>query len=140
MAKTGSISISCHKVDADVFMEILAALQRVGWSVNKNGYVVYMVDGNYELLSEPFAEYDNVLLRLKKSIDDKKHAAIDLIWTVEEAAIAVNYNDGQHLSVAIVDVPRQLPHSRIADFSWYIEKIAPIFPLLNWYRMKCLFD
>lgn len=142
MAKTGSISISCTKVDADVFMEVLSALQEAGWSVDKQGRVVYMVDGEFELISEPIAEYDNVLLRLRKSIDDKKHVAIDLVSgsDIGDVAIAVNYNDQQRLSVSIVDVPRKLPNSGIDDFSWYLERISPIFSLLNWFRMECLYD
>jgi hypothetical protein len=140
MSKTGAINISFKEKGNDNFNLVLNALLNNQWSLNKHGYIFFMLNGSYNFQSAPISESAEVISNLQYSIDNKKETCVDLIWKDGATIIGLLFIDNIHMIITISENIKLNEVKNSIDFPFYIEKLSPIFEFINYDDIKCEFN
>jgi hypothetical protein len=140
--KTGSIDIYSSNLKVKDFTLILNQLLLNGWSANKNGLIVYVIDDSYEPLSMTFNKnsLNAINRKLCDNMENGLNASIDLVLKDNEGIINLHVVKDGNLRIGILENIIYISDTDIIDFSWYIEKLKGVFSILNFYRLICSFD
>ena len=137
MSKTGSIIIETSFVNKENYLQIFNVLTNNGWSANRDNVISFMVNGTYTWRTESYVNLNNVLEFISASIDNRLETNIDLGWENTEIGLGLMYSKPNELIFLIAENILRLEHSGIADFSWYLGHIAPVFEILQFNRIEC---
>jgi hypothetical protein len=119
MSKTGAIFFKLDYVDFNKYEGIIDGLSDQGWSTNKNGNVIFMVNESFEWQTAQFYDYPDVIDLIQASINNNLATCIDLIWINESASIGLNFINNKTIMISISEEIRMLGLLPVIDFSWY---------------------
>ncbi|WP_315814128.1 hypothetical protein [Paraflavitalea speifideaquila] len=140
MSKTAALFIKTTNLDFNKYDEILDRLTSQGWSMNKNGAIVYMVEDTYEWIASPLNEINYIKNTVKQSINKNLATCIDMQFVDGLHNIGIMYIDPSTLMISISENIKLLENIPIADFSWYITKISSIYKTIDISSFECLYN
>ncbi|MDI3320676.1 hypothetical protein [Pinibacter soli] len=141
MAKTGAIFVDTSSIiiDESVYETIMNTLLNNGWAINDE--FSYMVDGTYDFQSTNRQNFGQVFRLVKNSISNGKECFISLSHQDNVSiAVEVTYLNSKSIMFSIVEDSVTLKNMKVTDFSFYIERLASIFEVIDFNRIKCIYD
>jgi len=136
MSVSGSISFQTANIDSLVFNKITKALLLYGWSFDDEDKISYMV-GDFDWENSGLSEIDAVMEKISHNIDKDLAAGITLLWQDSGIGGSFLFMDQERVSFSTIVRPLLLNESNVIDFSWYLEKLAPIFGIIYCERVIC---
>ncbi|SIT25151.1 hypothetical protein SAMN05421788_106248 [Filimonas lacunae] len=140
MSKTGAIIIEAQDINTDIYREILRNLLSFNWCYTNNGLVSFMINGSHDYEQESVSNIEHILEKISNSVSGQMSTTIDLVYKESNLGIGLGFISSTRIFISIIDDVRMLPGLGIVDFSWYLINIKPLFELLKYYRVECIFD
>ena len=140
MSKTGAILIETSQVNKDIFENIVRAMLANGWSLNHDNGFSFMLNGSYDWECGELLDFEEVLEKVKNSIDNKLETCIDLTWDGTSYSVGVTYLDPQRVMFSVSGDQKKISLLDIIDYTWYFERLLPVFDVIDFTRIKCTYD
>ncbi len=142
MSKNSKIHVyTINRIESIDFINLLKSLLNENWTLNKSNHVFYMINGSYDYKTDSYKNVDNVISAVTRSICSCLETSIDLVYSGTNINIELKYINSNEISIRInEDEILEIEDLKIADFSWYLKKIKPIFDHFEYLRIVCLFD
>ena len=139
MPLSGAIILTAKDIDSDTFQSIVKSLINYGWSFNDYGKISYMTE-DYDWQTANLEDLPTVLGIIKLNIENRKDSGLTLTWQDTSIGGSFMFVRSSEIMFSLIVNPLLLKETEIIDFSWYIDKLKPLFDEISIVRIKCIYE
>jgi hypothetical protein len=137
MSVNASIDI---KVESAKGAELIEKLFASNWNFNDNGQISYIPlhDTDFDWIRVDLNTVERVKQELIEKISHNEVLGIIVVWKNSEIGGVFNYfTSSNELSLMLTINRKIIDNTNFTDFSWYLERLAPIFESIDIERIVC---
>ncbi|BAV05145.1 hypothetical protein FLA_1152 [Filimonas lacunae] len=127
-------------IDYTVYNKALQLLIQNGWNINRHEVFAVIAEGALDWEGESHENVESLFTRLQRGIEQNHPTAIDLVYTGTQAGLSLCYVNPNELRLDLTDEVPKIPIADLPDYTWYLERLIPVFPLLHHPKVTCTYE